>query len=341
VDSVRQLSRRRLIGSLAGVAVSTAGLALVDACGLIAAPSAPPKLPRIGYFTPVPFSLAAANVEGFRQGLRDNGWFEGQTISIEWRSADGQAERLPEMAAELVRLNLDVIVAVTSGVAAVQQATRNIPIVMIGVNPVAQGFAVSFARPGGNMTGNANPDLSSKKLELLSQVAPGLSRLAVFVDPTYPPDSASTSLSDIQAAARARNIQVQSLVVRTPQEIDVAFEAAARGHAEALMDAASSLLVSTERARIFDFSVKMRLPGTWRTTQWVVGGGLMAYGANQPGQQRRAAGYVDRILRGAKPADLPITLPTEYDFAVNLKTAQTLGLTIPPNVALQVTDWIQ
>jgi ABC-type uncharacterized transport system substrate-binding protein len=304
---MRRLSRRWLIGNLAGLGVSTAGLLLMDACGLIAGPSAAGKLPRIGYLTPLPFSLAAANVEGFRQGLRDNGWLEGQTISIEWRSADGQDERLPQLAAELVRLNLDVIVATQpKSVSALQQATRSIPIVMIGVNPVTQGFAASFARPGGNMTGNANLDLSSKKLELLSQVVPGLLRLGVFVDPTYPSDSTSTSLSDIQAAATALKIQVQSLVVRTPENFDSAFEAAVRGRAEALMDAASSLLVSTQRTRLFDFSMKMRLPGTWRTPQWVVEGGLMAYGANQPGQQSRAAGYVDKILKrpqARRPAD--------------------------------------
>jgi putative ABC transport system substrate-binding protein len=161
----------------------------------------------------------------------------------------------------------------------------------------------------------------------------------VFVDPTYR-SVGSASLSEIQAAARALNIQVQSLEVRTPEDFDAAFEAAERGRAEALMDADASLLVSTERARIFDVSIKMRLPGTWRTTQWVVEGGLMAYGANAPGQQRRAAGYVDNILRGARPADLPITLPTEYDFAISLKTAHVLGLTIPPDVAAQVTEWV-
>jgi putative tryptophan/tyrosine transport system substrate-binding protein len=339
---MRTLNRRTLIGTLVGLGASATGLVVLGSRGRLPSTVPVAQGPRIGYLTPIPFSVSPTNVEGFRQGLREHNWLEKQNIDIQWRSAEGQDDRIPQLAAELVLLGLDVIVAVQSRcVSALQQLTSSIPIVMIGVNPVVQGFAASLARPGGNMTGNGSPDLSGKKIELLRQAMPELSRLAVFVDPNYPPDSASTSASDIAAGAHALNIGVQWLQVRLPEDFDGAFAAAVQGRAEALMDAASSTLVSTHRTRIFDFSLKHKLAGTWRTTQWVQEGGLMAYGANQPGQQRRAAGYVDRILRGAKPADLPITLPTEYDLAVNLATARAIGLTVLPDIAAQVTEWIE
>ena len=317
--------------------------------GLILAPLAAEaqpagKVPRVACLTPWSDSDPGRQrgLEAFRQGLRDLGYVEGQNIAIESRSAEGKDDRLPAHAADLVRSKVDVIVA-TSGAAtkAAQQATRTIPIVMSLVNdPVGSGLVASLARPGGNVTGLTimAPDLMAKRLELLKEVVPKLSRVALLQNPDNPASAAQ--LREAEAAARALGVQPQTLEARNPQEIEGAFAAMIRERAGALL-ILSDAIFFTQRRQIAELAAKGRLPSIIGTRDYPDAGGLMAYGPNFLDLERRAATFVDRILKGAKPGDLPVEQPTKFELVINLKTAKTLGLTIPQTLLQRADQVIQ
>jgi ABC-type uncharacterized transport system substrate-binding protein len=290
------------------------------------------KIPRIGYLAN---DSHAPTREAFRQGLSDFGYVEGQTIKIEWRFTEGKPGGFPEFAAELVRLKVDVIVAGASGaVSFLQRATRTIPIVLTGYggDAVADGIVASFARPGGNVTGLVTlaPDLSGKQLELLKETLPKLHRVAVMWNPDD--SGARPQWEETQTVARALGIQLLSLEIRTADELDKVMEAATRGPpTDALMVLRGGLSYLL-RKQIAALAEKNRLPGIYFAGEFAESGGLMSYSPNNDAQYRRAAYYVDRILKGAKPADLPIEAPTKLELVINLKAAKQIGLTIPPNV---------
>ena len=291
------------------------------------------KVWRIGFLAATSPSVEAARIEAFRQGLRELGYVEGKNIVIEWRWAEGKFDRLPDLAAELVRLNVDVIVtggSTSSGAA--KEVTTTIPIVMAQVNdPVGSGFVASLARPGGNMTGLSTlvPELSGKRLELLKEVIPKLSHVAVFGDSTTPGNA--QSLKETELAARPFKVQVQYLDILGPKDIESAFRQASKGRADAVLVLGAPILIS-QRKQIADLAVKNRLPAIYTTSLFVDAGGLMTYSANLTDLDRRAATYVDKILKGAKPADLPVEQPTKFEFIINLKAAKQIGLAIPPSV---------
>jgi putative tryptophan/tyrosine transport system substrate-binding protein len=300
------------------------------------------KMPRVGYLTSWSDSDPGRQrgLEAFRQGLRELGYVEGQNIAIESRSAEGKDDRLPALAADLVRSKVDVIVA-ASGAAtrAVQQTTRTIPIVMSLVNdPVGSGLVASLARPGGNVTGLTimAPDLSGKRLQLLKEVVPKVSRVALLRNPDNPADAAM--LREAEAAAQALGVRLQILKTRTPQEIEGAFAAMIRERAGAFL-MLSDAIFFTQRRQIAELAAKGRLPSISGGSDYPDAGGLMGYGANLSDLERRAATFVDRILKGAKPGDLPVAQPTKFDLVINLRTAKAIGLTIPPSL-LQRADRI-
>jgi putative ABC transport system substrate-binding protein len=264
---------------------------------------------------------------------------EGQNVSIEPRYAEDRYERLPAVAAELVRLEVDVLV--TEGIAAraAKEATSTIPIVMATVgDPVGSGLVASLAQPGGNATGFVltSPGLSAKRLDLLKEAVPGLSRVAALWDPTVGP----ASLSDTQAAAHSLGLELHVLEIRSPADLAGAFEVARSVQAHGLISLGGNLLINARR-RIVDFAAAQRLPAMFPQREYTDDGGLLAYGPTVVNNYQRAAAYVDRILKGAKPADLPVEQPTRFDFVVNLKAARALGLTIPPSILLQATEVIQ
>jgi putative tryptophan/tyrosine transport system substrate-binding protein len=289
------------------------------------------KVFRIGRLTLA--SPSTDDPDGFRQGLRELGYVEGQNIVIEYRSAEGNVDRLGALATDLVRRHMDVIVATGSpAIHAAQQATSTIPIVMTtDTDAVAQGFVVSLARPGGNITGRAGfgAELHGKRLEFLKQVVPTASRIAALWNPANA--SLAPYLRETQTAAQALGVELQVLEARTPNEFEGAFAAASGGRTEALIVMADAFLLD-HRTRIVDLAQRHRLPGMYPRRSYVDIGGLMSYAADIPNQQRRAATYVDKILKGAKPADLPVEQPTKFELVINLKTAQTLGLTLPPHL---------
>ena len=292
------------------------------------------KVPRIGCVFGASASSVAARTEAFRRGLRELGYVEGKNISIEYRFAEGKLDRLPALAAELVRLKVDLIV--TSGppvTRAAKEATNTIPIVMANeADPVGSGVIVSLARPGGNVTGLSAlyPELSGKRLELLTETVPKLSSVAVFGTSTSP--ATAPSLKETELAAGAFGVKLQYLDVVAPKDIETAFQAAGKGRrAEAVLMLDSPVL-NSQRKQIVDLAVRRRLPAIYPQTEYAEVGGLMYYGANTPDLFRRAAIYVDKILKGAKPADLPVEQPTKFEFIINLKAAKQIGLTIPPNV---------
>ena len=293
----------------------------------------PTKIPSIGYLTTPFLSANAARVEAFRQGLRELGYVEGKNIVIEWRSAEGKLDRAPALAAELVRLKLDVIV--TGGpqsTRAAKEATITIPIVMAFDNdPVGNGFVASLARPGGNITGLSTlyPEISGKQLELLKEIVPRLSHLAVFGNSTHPGNA--QALKETELAAGALAVQPQYLDVRDPKDIETAFRAASKGRADAVLVLENAVLTS-HRKQLVELAVKSRLPAIYPQTEYMEAGGLIYYGTNTPDLFRRAATYVDKILKGAKPADLPVEQPKKFEFIINLKAAKQIGLTISPNV---------
>ena len=293
----------------------------------------PAKVPRIGFLSAVSPSAISARLDAFRQGLRELGYVEGKTIVIEWRSAEGKSDRLPGLAAELVRLKVDLVVS--GGVAttrAAKQATVTIPIVMASDDdPVGSGFAASLARPGENITGlsTLSPEISGKQLELLKEIVSKLSRVAIGGDVTRP--GIPQALREINVAAGALGVQVQYLEVREPKDIETAFRAASKEHADAVLVLGSPVLLS-QRRQIADVAAKSRLPAIYPRPEFVEDGRLMSYGVSFTDLFRRAATYVDKILKGAKPAELPIEQPKKFELFVNLKAAKQIGLTIPPSV---------
>jgi putative ABC transport system substrate-binding protein len=292
------------------------------------------KVTRIGYLSFGGFTnLSPLRADAFRLGLRQLGYTEGKDIIIEYRNADGKLDSLNELAIELVRLKVDVIV--TAGPAparAAKAATATIPIVMTqDPDPVGNGFVASLARPGGNITGLSTqaPEISGKQLELLKETVPKLSRLTIFGTSTIP--GHALSLREIGLAAGALNVQLQFLDVLGPKDIETAFGAASKGRPDALLVLGGTMLIS-QRTRILEFAVKSRLAAIYAIRSFVDAGGLMYYGVNRADMDRRAATYIDKILKGAKPADLPVEQPTKFELVINLKAAKQIGLTIPPNV---------
>ena len=318
--------------------------------GLLAAPLAAGaqqagKVFRIGYL--VLGSLESPegrpSLDAFRQGLRERGYVEGQNIIVEYRPADGRAERLPALAAELVRLKVDLIVAgATPSARAARQASSTIPIVASNMaDPVQDGLVASLARPGGNVTGSTflGPELVPKRLALLKEVLPGASRIAVLWHPgAFGERTMNDMVKETEAAARTLGVQLQFAEVRHPDEFDRAFSAMAGAHASALIVFPSAMLFN-ERTRIVALAAQRRLPAMYQSRGFVELGGLIAYGTSITDGYRHAATYVDKILKGAKPGDLPVEQPTKYELVINLKTARALGLTIPPSL-LQRADQV-
>jgi putative ABC transport system substrate-binding protein len=299
----------------------------------LAAAQQPGKIPRIGFLATVSPSTISDRVEAFRQGLRELGYVEGKNIVTEWRYAEGKADQLPGLAAELVRLKVDLIVSVAPlPTRSAKEATSTIPIVMaFDQDPVGNGFVASLARPGGNITGlsTLSPEISGKQLELLKEIVPRLSRVAVLGSSTTPGNA--QVLKETELAAGALGVKLQYLDVPGPKDIETAFRAATKGRADALLVLASPVLIS-QRAQIADLAIKSRLPAIYERREYVEAGGLMTYGVSISDLFHRAATYVDKILKGAKPADLPVEQPTKFELVINLKTAKQIGLTIPPNV---------
>ncbi len=296
------------------------------------------KVYRIGYLSQDSAARDKSLLASFRQGLRELGYLEGKNILIEQRYAEGKRDRLYALAAELVRLKVDIIVA-AGGVPAVKKATRTIPIVMTySADPVRAGYVTSFAHPGGNVTGlsDFHGDLVAKRLELLKEVVPSASRVAVLSRTGSPFSRAQ--LNDIQAAAPALGVAVLALEVKGPDDIDRAFATIRKQRAGVLLQAPG---VGRWRRRILNLAAESRLPAIYTHGGWVAAGGLMSYGASWPDLFRRAATYVDKILKGAKPADLPVERPTKFNLVFNLKTAKQLGITIPPDVLFRATKVIK
>jgi putative tryptophan/tyrosine transport system substrate-binding protein len=303
------------------------------------------KVPRIGFLQLNP----AANPhlrEAFLQGLRDLGYVEGRNVVIEYRSAEGKAERLPALAAELVALKVDVLVSGggTPTALAAKQATRTLPIVFASAaDPVTDGLVTSLARPGGNVTGSSYlaPELVGKCLEQLKQAVPGVSRVAVLREPSATGERTEKDmLKEAEVAARALGVQLQLVEARGPADFDRAFSEMTRARAGALTVLGSAMF-SSERRRLVDLATKHRLPAVYTSKDFVDAGGLMAFGPNLADSFRRAATYVDKILKGAKPADLPVEQPTKFELVMNLKTAKALGLTIPQTLLLRADEVIQ
>jgi putative ABC transport system substrate-binding protein len=291
------------------------------------------KIRRIGVLTPRSPSDSALWHHAFQQGLHDLGWVEGKNISIEYRYAKGKRDHLPDLAADLLRLNVEVVVVVSVYAArAVQQANKAIPIVMASAaDPVQLGLVASLARPGGNITGlsEITPEMAGKRLELLKEMVPKLSRVAVLWDPGN--DASALSWKEIQSPASQLGLRLHSLEARSPKDFDKAFESATRARAGALAVMPAQLFGANLK-RIADLAAKNRLPSIWHLSEFVDSGGLAAYGPDRSDQFRRAAYFVDKILKGAKPAELPVEQPVKFEFVVNLKAAKQIGLTIPPNV---------
>jgi putative tryptophan/tyrosine transport system substrate-binding protein len=291
----------------------------------------PKKVPRIGFLSP---TSDDSRVEAFRQGLRELGYVDGQNITIEYRWADGRFDQLPDLAAELVRLKVDLVVAVvTQASLAAKKATGTIPIVMIGVSdPVGSGLVSSLARPGANLTGTSSmtAEIVGKQLELLKEIFPKTLRVAALWNPANPIFQA-IQRKEAETAARALRMQIQIQEARGSDDIDRAFAALAKQRTRALI-ILNDPVFTAERKRIADRSAKHRIASVSGTLEYTDAGGLMAYGPSFPDIYRRAATYVDKILRGAKPADLPVERPTKFELVISLKAAKEIGLTIPPNV---------
>lgn len=281
-------------------------------------------------------STSAIAIKSFREGLLDLGFIDGQNIIIEYRYWEGKVERLPELAAELVRLKCDVIFTAGGEAAkAAQNATKEIPIVIASTNDaVKSGFVANLARPGGNITGltNMGPELSGKRLELLKETVPRLSRVAYFWSPTSP--TAEDDLKETETVARSLRVGIQSLEVKGPDDFEGAFQAATQKRAEALMVTGGGFF-NYHQKQIIDLAAKNLLPAMYGNPRYVQAGGLMSYTNDRLYQYGRAAYYVDKILKGAKPADLPVERPKKFELVINLKAAKQIGLTIPPNVLVR------
>jgi putative tryptophan/tyrosine transport system substrate-binding protein len=319
---------KTLIALLVGLALASVRLA--DA-------QQPKKVAKIGYLLASNQAAAAHNIEAFRQGMRELGYVEGKTFVLELRYGEARAERIAALARELAGLKVDVIVASTDvAIAAVKRETQTIPIVMaISSDPVGTGFVASLARPGGNVTGNSfmSPELSGKRLELLREVVPGLSRVAFLWNPDV--RGALLDYNQTEGAASSLGLQLQSVEVTRAEDFDRAFSAITKARAQALIVPAPNPVGFANRGQIASLAQKNRLPSMHGQNEFVDAGGLMSYGASAPHMHRRAATYVDKILKGRTPADLPVEQPTKVEFIINLKTAKQIGLTIPPNVLVR------
>ncbi len=333
-----RLSRRQVLG-LAGLGVAAAGLGLGLRQALVP-PLAPRKVPRLGLLSPA-ITPAIPVFDALRQGLRELGYVDGETIILEYRLAAGQSERLPALAAELVRLPVDVMFANgTEAALAAKQATSTIPIVMTSDDPVGTGLVTSLARPDGNLTGVSlmTVQLSGKRLQLLTETVPAARHVAVL----HNPQSTSSNLQwrETQSAAQALGVQLQRLEAGNPAELERVLATLAHSSADAFLGLSDAAL-SQYQAQIAASVTQARLPSMFPSREYVAAGGLMAYGPDRGNVFRRAATYVDKILKGTKPADIPVEQPTTFEFVLNLKTAQALGLTFPQSILLQATEVIQ
>jgi putative tryptophan/tyrosine transport system substrate-binding protein len=299
----------------------------------IAEAQQPKKVPRIGYLAGASHAAIAFRLEAFRQGLRELGYLEGKNIGIEYRYSEGNFRRQKELAFELARANVDVIV--TSGPAstrAAKEATATIPIIMtFDSDPVGSGSVASLARPGGNITGLSTlaPEISGKQLELLKEIVPKLSRVAVIGSSANPGNA--QVLKGMEAAAQVFSVKLQYLDILDPKELETVFRAALNERVDAVVALAGTVIIA-QRAQIAELAIKSRLPAIYERREYVEAGGLMSYGVSITDLDRRAATYVDKILKGAKPAELPVEQPKKFEFIINLKAAKQIGLTIPPNV---------
>ena len=319
-----------------------------ESFGLLAVPLAvgaqqTGKVYRIGYLTSSSPTTSPHLLEAFRQGLRERGWVEGQNIVIDYRYAEGRYDRLPDLVTELLRLKVDVIVVSPApSAAAAKKATGTIPIVMIAVGlPVEQGLIASLPRPGGNVTGlsyGVDQEIFGKQLALLKEAVPNVRRVAVLWNPAVP--ILALPIKEVKVAAQSLGLQLQLVEARGPDDFDSAFAAMIKERVGALL-VVTDPVFSTNRARLIDLAAKNRLPAAYTNRLPVEAGGLMSYGPNFPDLWRRGAGYVDKILKGAKPADLPVEQPTKFEFVINLKTAKMLGLTIPPSVLARADQVIE
>ena len=338
----RSIRHRPQLLGFAALAVALAGLALLATYSMGPARKAPGQLPRLGFLT-VSSPGSSPYLDAFRQGLREQGYLEGENLLIEYRYAEGQDERFRALAAELVALPVDVILVVggTPNVQAVKNLTTTIPIVFLAAgDPVQSGLVASLARPGGNTTGLSTvaTDLGGKRAELLKEAVPGITRVAALWNAANA--AKLLEFEDTEAAGRVLGLQVQSLEVRGPDDFDDAFRAATAGGAEALI-VLNDPLVFINRVRIAERAAQSRLPAIYENREFVRAGGLMAYGPSFTAAFQRAAYYVARILRGTSPADLPVERPTTFEFVVNSKAAQALGLTLSHEVLMLATEVIQ
>jgi putative ABC transport system substrate-binding protein len=325
------MKRRGFITLLGGASIACA----------VAARGQSPKRPTIGFLGTVAQSSWTRSIASFEARLRELGWIEGRNVAaIDYRWADGRNDRIAEIAAEFVRLKVDIIVTGGNAVLAIKKLTSTIPVVFaVAVDPVGSGFVDNLSRPGGNVTGLSiqGPDLAGKRVELLREVLPNLQRLAVMANVAYP--AARQELDEVRAAARALDVEIVALEIRGEQDIAPAFEGL-KGRAEALY-VASEALVDAKQVTINELALGARLPTVWGVSGGVQTGGLMSYGPSLPALFRRAADYVDQILRGAKPADLPVEQPTKFELVVNLKTAKALGLNVSPALLARTDEVIE
>ncbi len=322
-------------------------LVLALMAGALAAPIAfaqqPARIARIGFLFPATQQLSDIQLQAFRDGLRELGYVEGKNYQLELRSGDGKLERLPALAAELVEAKVDVLVAVSSpGIIAAHQATRTIPIVMpLSSDPVGDGLVASLARPGGNITGLSvmAPELGEKRIQLLKEMFPKVSHaMAVLWNPAYV--GMRARFEQAQIAAPTVGLAVRSMEVRDTRELDAAFDAIVREHPEALLILVDPFTRS-QRSRIVEFAAGQRIPAIYESSEFVEVGGLASYGPNIADQFRRAATYVDKILKGAKPADLPIEQPTKFELVINMRAAKALGIKFPESILLRADKVVE
>jgi putative ABC transport system substrate-binding protein len=311
------------------------------AVAVMAKAQQPKKIARIGYVFASTPAATAHNIDAFRQGMRELGHVEGKTFVLELRYAEARAERFPEIARELVGLKLDMIVAATDvAIAAVKRETQTIPIVMATSNdPVATGLVASLARPGGNVTGLSliSPELSGKRLELLREIVPGISRVAFLWNPDI--RGAVLDYRETESAAGSLRLELQSVEVARAEDLNRVLSVVTKARAQALIVPPLNPVAFGNRDQIASFAQKNKLPSIYAQREYVDAGGLMSYGPSTPDTHRRAATYVDKILKGTKPADLPVEQPKKFELVINLKTAKEIGLTMPPNVLAQA-DWV-
>ena len=320
--------------------------AMLFALCVSASAQQPKKVPRIGYLSNTDPATESTRSEAIRLALRERGYIEGQNIATEYRYSEGKRDRLPELAAELVRLKVDIML-VAGGIRPIgvaKNATKTIPIVMTGLSadPVETGLVESLARPGGNVTGitNLGRDLGGKRLELLKELVPKLARVAVLHDPSMP-GTARELKEELPVAARVLKLTLQSWEIRTTDDFEKVFASLNKQRPDGLYAATAGGLMRSNEKRITGFALKSRLPSVYESREAVDAGGLMSYGADRTESYRRVAYFVDRILKGAKPADLPVEQPTKFEFVINLKTAKQIGVTIPPDLLARATKIIR